>query len=268
MQEVREENILKSKEINSVSEEEPLVTTKTAIQRSNSLSEEISQKGRGRPKKEQRPRTGSIDAYLSPRTEKRKLQDSPEEKNKKETKKKFSTEMETGIETNALLAQLLEESRKGREEQGEIRKAIMGLTSKFESIEARTKQFEGRLEAVERDTGLMREEVERSMIDRERAMKRLDSIEEKIGKLIEKNKEVELKGKMIESQMKKKNEEKIGNMEDQMAFNQVRRRSAKEIAEKQSQRKEDNNNNSKHKERRWEEWERERGERTTSSSKE
>lgn len=84
MQEVREKNILKLKAINSDSEEEPLVTTKTAVQRSNSLSEEISQKGRGRPKKEQRPRTGSIDVYLSPRTEKRKLQDSPEEENKKE----------------------------------------------------------------------------------------------------------------------------------------------------------------------------------------
>lgn len=49
--------------------------------------------------------------------------------------------VETGIETNALLTQLLEKLSRGRKEQGEIKKAIMELTSKFENIETRTKKL-------------------------------------------------------------------------------------------------------------------------------
>lgn len=49
--------------------------------------------------------------------------------------------VETGIETNSLLTQLLEKSSRGRKEQGKIKKTIMELMSKFENIETRTKKL-------------------------------------------------------------------------------------------------------------------------------
>lgn len=199
MQKAKEENNLKLKKINCDLEEKLFEATKPAVRRSNSLSKELIQRRRGRPKKEQRPRTGSIDAYLSPRTKKRKLKESPKEENKKEIKKKCSTEMaNTGIKTNALLTQLLEKSRKEREEQGEIKKtimdksrkrreeqeeikkAIMGLTNKFENIEMQTKQNEEKLEAEERNARMMKKKMEKNKFDLESTKKRIDNIEQKI----------------------------------------------------------------------------------------